>query len=193
VDDLPEDEILAAIQERRDFIDGVVISGGEPTIHPQLPDFLRKLKAISLSVKLDTNGSRPQMLERVLRERLVDFVAMDYKAPLGHYSALAGVDVDVDAIQMSTRLLMSSWVDYEFRTTVHPSLLEPEDILQIARELKGAKRYVLQAFYATECLDDSIGFPPAGYLEPFKASLESVKECFGEVGVRGEAPQKTGE
>lgn len=185
VPDLSVEQILHSLRERRGFIDGLAITGGEPTLQQDLPEFIRQVKDLGLVVKLDTNGSRPRMLEKILRERLVDFVAMDYKAPLGHYSDLAGVDAEVEAIRLSANLLMGSYVDYEFRTTVHPSLLTPEDIVQIAREIKGAKAYVLQPFYVTACLDSSLCIPPDGYLKAFEDALNSVQSNFGSVHVRG--------
>lgn len=186
MEDIPEEEVLEKVTQRRDFIDGVVVSGGEPTLEPQLTEFLKRVRELGLLVKLDSNGSRPQVLEKILRENLVDFIAMDYKGPISGYEDLAGASLDTETISLSTRLIMGSRVDYEFRTTIHPGLLQPEDILQIARELKGAKKYVLQPFHAKACLDPSIGFPPQGYMKNFQAALESVKGNFGEVLIRGE-------
>ena len=147
---IPEEELLEDISKRLDsgLIDGVVVTGGEPTLSPDLPRLLRVIKSMGASVKLDTNGTRPQLLEAILRRNLTDYVAMDYKAPLGRYSDLAGVNVDTEAIRLSAQLLLGGKIDYEFRTTVHPGLLDVEDLLQIIREIKGAKRYAVQPFHA---------------------------------------------
>ncbi len=185
IPDIAEDEIFNSLKERRGFIDGLVITGGEPTLQKDLPDFIRQVKDLGLVVKLDTNGSHPRMLERILRERLVDFVAMDYKAPLGQYDELTGVDVDVEAIRLSAELLKSSYVDYEFRTTIHPSLIHPDDILQIAREIRGAKAYIVQPFYLTNCLDPTLCIPPDGFVTEFEEALQSVQSYFGRVQIRG--------
>jgi len=184
MEDIPEEDVLASLNERKTFIDGIVMTGGEPTLYDDLPKFFKKVKSLGLLIKLDTNGTRPRMIENLLRDQLVDYVAMDYKAPLALYSSLAGVEVEEEPIRLSAQLLINSRVDYEFRTTVHPGLLNPEDILQITREIKGAKKYVIQPFYATECLDPSIGVPPSKYIEDLRTALEPVKDDFEELVFR---------
>ncbi|NOZ76219.1 MAG: anaerobic ribonucleoside-triphosphate reductase activating protein [Euryarchaeota archaeon] len=149
-DNVPKESIFSFLDEHSDFIDGVVIVGGEPTVHSDLPDFCRALKERGMMVKLDTNGTRFGVLKALINENLVDYVAMDVKAPLEpeKYSRVAGVDMNgnLDGIVRSIELLKASGVDYEFRTTYVPTLMEPEDIEDIARELRGAKRYVLQKY-----------------------------------------------
>ena len=141
--------ILGRIGERAGFLDGVVISGGEPTIHPGLPAFTKSIKDLGLLVKLDTNGGRPDVLSDLLEAGLVDYVAMDVKAPLHRYDALTGTHADVGAIEASIRRIRCSAPDYEFRTTVAPTLAR-EDVLRIAELLSGAKRYWLQPFRVPE-------------------------------------------
>jgi len=137
------------LELRKDFIDGVVITGGEPTCHADLPALTRRFKALGLLVKLDTNGTNPNMLSELLspNSKLIDYIAMDIKAPLDEkYSLAAGVKVDLAKIKESLKLIMGSGVDYEFRTTVTPNILGKPEIAAIARTIAGAKKYVLQQF-----------------------------------------------
>jgi len=145
------------IRERKDFIDGVVITGGEPTIHPWLPELARRLKALGVLVKLDTNGTNPELLSELLNSKLIDYIAMDLKAPLsGKYHEAAGVNVDLRQITASIELIMNSGLDYEFRTTVVPTLHEAADIEAMARSIKGAKKFVLQQFVPDHTLDENL-------------------------------------
>ena len=148
-----EEEIMEFLATRRGKLDGVVISGGEPTLHSDLPEFIGRLKALGFAVKLDTNGSRPDILEKIIRGGLVDYIAMDYKAPLEKYWLVAGSAGEAKNIKRSARLIMDSSVPYEFRTTVVKELLSEEDILLIAGEIAGAKKYILQKFRPEKTLD----------------------------------------
>lgn len=138
-------EILSAVGERRGFLDSVVLSGGEPTLQEGLGEFAAALRAQGLRVKLDTNGTRPDVLAELLDRGVVDYVAMDVKAPRARYAEFAGTAVDESAIAESIRLVQFRARDGEFRTTVAPGLRE-DDLLEIASWLKGARRYVLQPF-----------------------------------------------
>jgi pyruvate formate lyase activating enzyme len=148
-----EKEILDFLGTRQGKLDGVVITGGEPTLHRDLPDFIRRLKEMGFAVKLDTNGSNPEILDRIIRNDLVDYIAMDYKSPLERYSRHTNSLIDIDNIRASVALIRESGVDHEFRTTVVKEQLSPEDILQIGRELNGVKKYILQKFLPTKTLD----------------------------------------
>ena len=139
------DDVLAMLHERQDFLDGVVITGGEPTLHPGLQRFLRAVKDLGLLVKLDTNGTSPDVLLEILEENLTDFVAMDVKASRPSYARLAGASVDVAAIDRSIDLIRRTAAAYEFRTTVAPTI-DAAEIEAIVDWLAGAKRYVLQRF-----------------------------------------------
>src|SRR3989339_28387 len=121
---LPERKVLAEIEAHKRFIDGVCVSGGEPTVHSGLPDFLAKIKALGLKVKLDTNGSNPEMLRTVIAERLVDFISMDVKSSPARYAEATGADVDVLVVGESVKIIMASGIDYEFRTTVVPGFFD---------------------------------------------------------------------
>jgi len=146
---LDEDEVLDRLRERVGFIDGVVISGGEPTIQSSFPSFVERVKRLGLLVKLDTNGSHPDVLGQLLAAHAIDYVAMDVKAPPDDYEHLTGGFCDLDAIERAIDLIVERAPDYEFRTTVAPPLGR-EDVLRIADRLSGARRYVLQAFRVPE-------------------------------------------
>jgi len=140
------DSIFNFLVKRVGKIDSVVITGGEPTLHLGLPDFIKKIKNMGFKVKLDTNGTNPEMLKGLLKDFLVDYIAMDVKAPLSKYSLITGGDVRIDQIRSSINLIMSKAPDYEFRTTVVEDQLDFADILKLGADIKGAKRYYLQKF-----------------------------------------------
>jgi len=142
---IPVRSVLREIEERRSFLDGVVISGGEPTLQEDLGEFCRVVRGMGLGVKLDTNGSRPEVLWHLIKEGLLDFVAMDVKAPLHKYSQVAGLRVDLNAVLNSVEILRSYLEphQYEFRTTVAMPPLSPEDLKEI-RNMIGPSPWVLQ-------------------------------------------------
>ena len=186
--DVPLDDVLKHLREHRKWIDGVVVSGGEPTIHAGLPELLKILRGVGMRIKLDTNGSNPDVLQALLEQRLVDFVAMDVKAPLdARYSLVAGVEVDSDAIRRSIELVMAASVQYEFRTTVCPEFLKEEDVLEIARQLKGARRVVLQAFRPVDCLDKTLESVLPYSEEALRRMAERARRFVPGCVVRGEA------
>lgn len=139
-------QILELIEKRKNFIDAVCITGGEPTLHKDLPSFIEKVKSLDLLVKLDTNGTNPQMLKDLVNARLIDYVAMDIKAPLEKYEQVVNCKVDLKKIKQTIKFLLSDKVDYEFRTTIMPKLFTLDDIITISEQLSGAKRYYLQKF-----------------------------------------------
>lgn len=139
------DEVLAFLAERRGFLDGLVVTGGEPTIQEDLASLLTEVKRLGLLVKLDTNGARPEVLMDLLARRLVDYVAMDVKAPFERYPEFAGVEVNLEDIRRSIALVREKAPDYEFRTTVAPGL-RVEDLRAIGALLAGARRWFLQPF-----------------------------------------------
>lgn len=144
---IPIDEILLFLRSRIGKLDGVVISGGEPTIHDELPGLVRRIKAMGYHVKLDTNGTNPDMVTAMLDEGLLDFIAMDIKGPLEKYIAIAARPIDLDAITRTIRLLIESGVAHEFRTTVVKGQLEVADFEKIGILVAGAERFALQHFH----------------------------------------------
>lgn len=146
-----QEELLDFFKKRRGILDGVCISGGEPCLADDLTGFLRKIKELEYEIKLDTNGSRPQVIKSLVREGLADKVAMDIKACPENYGLLTGLrHPDVDSIRKSVEFLMSGEVDYEFRTTVVKELHTKKDFEEIGKWLKGAKTYFLQAYRDSE-------------------------------------------
>jgi len=140
------EEILSFLKKRQGILEGVCISGGEPLLQNGLSDFLREVKALGYSVKLDTNGSFPKKLKALVEEGLVDYVAMDIKNSFEKYEETAGAKVDADAIKESMEFLLADNVEYEFRTTLVKELHTAEDVESIAKTIKGAKKYFLQNF-----------------------------------------------
>lgn len=175
-----EQEILDFLATRKKKLDGVVITGGEPTLHSDLPDFISKIKEYGFAVKLDTNGSRPDILAELLKSGNLDYVAMDYKAPLEKYSSHIGVLIDPKKIAKSVELIKNSGVDYEFRTTVVKEILALDDIIKIADELKGAKRYVLQKFLPGRTLDPLFSEMTTYTDEEFEKICEKIKTFVAE-------------
>ena len=141
---IPEEEILSHLTKRKGKLDGVEVTGGEPLIQPDLPDLLTRIKKLGYLIKLDTNGSFPFYLKEILDSRLIDYIAMDIKAPLAKYSEVAGVEIEKEKILASIELIMKSDLDYEFRTTILKSQLRKEDVIDIGRLIKGAHLYILQ-------------------------------------------------
>lgn len=153
---MDEDQVLGTLETRASFLDGVVISGGEPTIQEDLMAFMERIKRMGLKVKLDTNGSRPAVLRGLLANRMVDYVAMDVKAPFAKYPQLTGVDAPVEAVQESLGLLLDGDTPCQFRTTFVPSLLSEQDIDEIRSYLPDSARHTVQAFVADQALDRSL-------------------------------------
>lgn len=166
--------VLQEIERRADFLNGVVISGGEPTLQPDLLDFIR---AIPLPVKLDTNGSHPDVLETLLP--YLEAVAMDIKAPLDRYETVTQVAVDASAISKSIRLLMDSSLEYEFRTTMVPDL-SASDIETIVRSIAGARQYTIQQYRPVTDypLAPKGAHPPAVLQEAQRLATPYVERCL---------------
>ena len=149
---ISEEAVLNFLAKRKGFIDGLVISGGEPTLNAELESFIRKVKELGFKVKLDTNGTNPDVVEKLLNDNLLDFVAMDVKTSKENYNKLVGREVDFEKIVKTIELLKNSNIDYEFRTTFAPdvSLLDTEEIGKL---ICGAKAYAIQKYNPPEFLD----------------------------------------
>lgn len=145
---IPEEEFFSFLKERVGLLDGVCISGGEPTLYEDLPEFIKKIKELGFAVKLDTNGTNPQMLKKLISQNLIDYVAMDIKAPLTEVAYAKATNKKIDQllprVKESIEILLRGEVDYEFRTTTDKKVLAPEEILEIIKSINGAKRYYLQ-------------------------------------------------
>ncbi|MDW5561937.1 MAG: anaerobic ribonucleoside-triphosphate reductase activating protein [Methanomassiliicoccus sp.] len=174
MEEVPFSEVEEYVRANSEFLDGIVVTGGEPTIHADLPNLLARLRSLGTKIKLDTNGTNPDMLEDILHAGLVDYVAMDLKAPLDEkYKDLAGVSIPVDRIKRSIEVIRTSGVDHEFRTTVVPILLSPEDVERIAAYIGGANKYAIQQFRPGNTLD-----PNLTAVKPYpRGAMLSMAEC----------------
>lgn len=152
---IDEDDILNDLKERNSFIDAICITGGEPLLQDDLQDFLKKIKKLQLLIKIDTNGYMPEKIQILIDAGLVDYIAMDIKTSINKYNKATGINVDVQKIVKSIEILKKSHIDYEFRTTVIPGLVEEGDIRQIGETIKGAKLYSIQQFENSMTLDSS--------------------------------------
>jgi pyruvate formate lyase activating enzyme len=205
VPDLPLEEIWAFLAQRVGLVDGVVVTGGEPTLQPGLQSFLRQVRERDVDVKLDTNGYCPGVLEALLDEGLVDYVALDVKAPPEKYPLLVGrvgagldrawgmnaagaqvpVALDIARLERSMALVRESGISYEFRTTVVPGLLDDEDVAAVAHWIAGAERYVLQQFRPLGTLDPVLEAVPPYPVERLQAMAERARRWVAHVAIRG--------
>ena len=179
-----EEELLAFLQRRRGLLDGVAITGGEPCLHPGLPQLMRDIRALGFAVKLDTNGYHPALLGEILGEGLADYVAMDIKNSPDKYAQTAGLDsLDLAPIRESVSLLMASGVDYEFRTTVVREFHEAENFRAIGKWIQGAPKYFLQAFTDRETVPFGNLNPPTS--EEMRTYAGIVSGFVDHVAIRG--------
>jgi len=184
-DAVPNKDIESFVLKRKNFIDGLCITGGEPCLHKDkgLFEFIRRIKSMGLKIKFDTNGTDPDVIKKLIDEKLIDYFAMDVKGPLDErYDKLSGVKTDIREIKKSIDVIMGSGVHYEFRTTVVPGLLDVPDITDIAKHLKGAEKLVLQQFSPknawSESLREAKPFEKQKFEEMRTAAKEHVKECI---------------
>jgi pyruvate formate lyase activating enzyme len=183
--DVAEDEIWTFLEQRRGVLDGVVLSGGEPMLQPDLPTFAARLHQLGFLVKLDTNGYLPDLLEEAIGDRTVDYVAMDVKAPLYKYAIATGTIVDTARIARSIDLLLGSDIEYEFRTTIVPGILDEDDVVRIGEQIDGAQIYYLQQFVPRNTLDPAMLDQQPYPASRIRAMAELVQPYVETVGVRG--------
>jgi len=189
LESIPVSAVTDCLDRHKGWLDGVVISGGEPTLHETLPALIEEFRSHGAMIKLDTNGTRPEVIEDLLARGLLDAISMDIKTALDdRYFAAAGCECDVGAIRRSAQIIMGSGVEYEFRTTVCLAFHRLKELRDIAMAIRGARKYVLQQFKPGECLDpamDSVTPYPREKLREFAAKLgKYVKRCI----VRGDWP-----
>ncbi len=169
------DEFFEFLETRKGKLDGVCITGGEPTLQPDLVDFIKRIKELGFAVKLDSNGTRPDVLRELFEKKLVDYVAMDIKASLGNYQKVCGAKIDLERIKLSVDLIKNSGVDYEFRTTVVPGLHSEKEFEDVAEWLAGTKKYILQKYQDYgKILDDSLRDKIKGK----EIDLNKIKKMF---------------
>jgi pyruvate formate lyase activating enzyme len=173
--EIPLSEIFGFLERRRNRLDAVCVTGGEPTRHADLAEMLARIKDMRFAVKLDTNGGRPEVLENVVRQGLVDYLAMDIKAPLDDYARVTGKPASPETIRRSIKTIMHSGVEYEFRTTVAASLICADDLIKIGRTIEGAERYYIQNFVPSKSVDAA-----SADERPYPADV--LRELAGEAG-----------
>ncbi len=177
---IQQDDIISFLKTRQNKLDGVVITGGEPTLHKDLGDFIKKIKDLNFLVKLDTNGSNPSVIRKYMNEGLIDYIAMDIKTSFDDYKKVIGHDTDIDKIKETADIIINGAVDYEFRTTVVCGLLTYDSFVKINDTFKKAafdkkvKRYYLQKFQPSKHIDKSYVNQSA----PSDDELEKIKEIF---------------
>ena len=177
-------EFLDFLKTRTGKLDGVVITGGEPTLQVNLYNFIREVKQLGFLVKLDTNGTNPEILQKLINDKLLDYIAMDIKAPLDKYSLITGVNTDCEKLKKSIVLVMKSGVDYEFRTTVIKSQLLPDDFNKIGQLICGAKRYYLQKFVPSKIFDEKLATETTYTNQEFDAICANLKKYIDIVEYR---------
>lgn len=182
--EIPMEEVLDYLGKRNNILEGVCITGGEPTLYPELPEFIRQIKSLGLKVKLDTNGTNPKLLQSLVNNKLIDYVAMDIKNSKEHYKLSIGLkDFHIDTIDESVQFLKASPLEYEFRTTVVMEHHSREDMISIGQWLQGASAYYLQPF------KDSGDILLPGLTAPKEETLLDYKELLTpyieNVGIRG--------
>jgi len=150
------DEILSFLKQRKKKLDAVVITGGEPTLQPDLLEFMKEIKSLGFLIKLDSNGSRPEIIKEAVNTGIVDFIAMDIKAPLEKYSLITKKEIDTEKIRQSMELIKNSGIRHEFRTTVLKSLLTESDIIKI-QEYASGSTLVLQKYVSSKGLNTELG------------------------------------
>jgi pyruvate formate lyase activating enzyme len=179
-----EESVLAFLEKRRGLLDGVVVSGGEPTLQKDLRYFIERVRKMGYKIKLDTNGTNPECLRELIGSSLLDYVAMDIKAPLCKYGQICCSPVNIVKVTESIEILKSSFIEYEFRTTYTPEL-DDDDLRDISRIIKGAKKYVLQQYREVDRTEGNY----TGYIEKrniLKKITAELKESVGVLQFRGE-------
>lgn len=182
---LSEKEFFEFLKSRKGKLDGVCITGGEPTIQPDILEFIKKIKKLGFLVKLDSNGTRPDVLRKAFQEKLVDFVAMDIKSSLESYAKTCGGNVDLERIKLSVDLIRNSGVDYEFRTTVVPGIHKENDFGKIAKWLEGSKKYALQEYRDEgKILDESLRETIKNEIIDLEKIKKKIEKSFGKIEIR---------
>lgn len=183
---ISEETILSFLEKRRDVLEGLSISGGEPLLQEDIVDFTEKVKKLNYLIKIDTNGAFPEKLKELIDKKLVDYVSMDVKAPKEKYDQLVGVKTDLSKIEQSIDLIKNEAPDYEFKTTVVPGMLNKKDIAEIAKWLEGSKQFYLQQFKSDSPLVSSKLNDVAPYSkEELNEMLQEIKPFFKNCSLRG--------
>ena len=173
------------LEKRKGKLEGVCITGGEPTIQPDIVEFIQKIKKLGFLVKLDSNGTRPDVLKKLIDQKLVDYIAMDIKNKLEKYDVTTGSKVDKDRIRLSVNLIRNSRIPYEFRTTVVPGLHTEKDFLEIAKWINGAEAYYLQEYREEQkILDPNLKKKTKGKKIDLEKIKKAIEHNFGKMEIR---------
>jgi pyruvate formate lyase activating enzyme len=179
VENIAEEDVLSFLNKRKGLLEGLVISGGEPLIQNDIVQFCEKVKKIGYLIKIDTNGMYPEILQELIDKKLVDYIAMDIKAPKEKYNDLTETKTDIKKIEKSIDIIKKSAPDYEFKTTFVPVLLKKEDIIEIAKWLKGAKKFYLQQFKSNvQLISYKLELVAPYSREEILGTLEKIKPYF---------------
>ena len=181
---IPEKKIIDFMSTRKGLLDAIAITGGEPTLQKDLPEFAKKIKDMGFLFMVETNGSNSKMIKGLIDKKLVDYIAMDIKASLNKYENVAGEKVNKKNIQKSIDIIRNSGVDYEFRTTVIPKLFKKEDAVAIGKWLKGSKNYYLQQFVPENNVDKTFERVKPYPHEKLKEFAKTMKPYFKSIRVR---------
>lgn len=184
---IPEEDILSFLKKRRGVLTGVCITGGEPTLHSDLPELIKKIKDLGYQIKLDTNGTHPAMVKQLAREGLLDYVAMDLKTSRPNYALVSGCShVSMKSLQETIDFLMNGTLEYEFRTTVVRGLHTASDFQDIGQWIAGAKRYFLQSYKDSEYILQKKQFEMSAFsTEEMKELLDLVLPSIPSAKLRG--------
>jgi pyruvate formate lyase activating enzyme len=183
------DEFFAHLENRKGKLDGVCVTGGEPTIQSDLVEFIQKIKALGYDVKLDSNGTRPDVLKKLIDARLINYIAMDIKNQPKRYAETVGLpdknfDTLLDRVKLSVNLIINSRLPYEFRTTVVPGIHTEKDFPVIAKWIAGAQNYYLQEYREIKILDDNLKKKTKGQKPDLEKIKKMIENNFGNMGIR---------
>ena len=179
------DVFLGFLKKRQGKLDGVVITGGESTLQPDIEAFITEIKSMNFLVKLDTNGYKPEIIEKLMSHNLIDYIAMDIKGPLDKYSLITRREIDTNKIKQSIDIIMNANIDYEFRTTVLPVQIQIEDFEKIGNLIKNAKKYYLQKFVVQSEINDKTLINERNYTdEEFGQIINILKQYIQTVEIR---------
>jgi pyruvate formate lyase activating enzyme len=179
-----EEDFFTFLEKRKGKLDGVVICGGEPTINPDIDTFLEKIKGKGFLIKLDTNGSFPEIIEKLLQKNLLDYIAMDIKAPLEKYKEVVGAEIDTEKIKKSVEIIKKSGINYEFRSTLISDFHTPEDIIKMGEIIQSAEKYFLQSFRPEKTIEDSFLLKSSFSKEEMEQFKEKLSSFVGKCEIR---------
>ncbi|MBO4251564.1 MAG: anaerobic ribonucleoside-triphosphate reductase activating protein [Clostridia bacterium] len=181
---IPENEVLDYLKKRKGILEGLCITGGEPTLNPDLPDFIRKVKDIGYSVKVDTNGTNPEMVKLLAKEKLADYFAIDIKNDRENYAEIIGFkSFDTQNVEKTVEFLLSGAIGYEFRTTLIAEYHKAENIIKIAEWIKGADKYFMQKFKSGDnCISGGLSAVDGATAKEF---LEIIRPSVKYAALRG--------